>query len=101
MKKLFLIVISVVMLIGCRDPFHGGGVVTDKGVDYIDVKAICDGFNIASTDKDKNVIEMYWIRLNTVDDKIYINLFTWEDTDINEFIVIRPEHSDLRFETEY
>lgn len=100
MKK-FLFIIFVLCLIGCRDGFNGSGFVTDKGIDKTDVKALFDSFNIVSTDKDKNIIEMYWIKLNTCDDKIYINLFSWEDMDKGEFIVLGPEHSDIRFETEY
>ena len=101
MKKIILIVMLIVISIGCRDGFNGSGMVTDKGIDKIDVKALMTGFNITSTEKDKNTIEMYWIRLNTCDDKIYINLFSWEDFGVGEFIVLGPEHSDLRFETEY
>jgi hypothetical protein len=101
MKKLILIVLLIVNLIGCRDPLHGGGFVTDKGIDKIDVQAVLNGFDIKNTDRDKNFIEMYWIKINTCEDKIYINLFSWEDTEINEFILIGPEHKDLRFETEY
>jgi hypothetical protein len=102
MKKLILIVLLIVSLIGCRDPLHGGGFVTDKGVDYIDVQAMLDGFGIKESGKgEKNIIEMYWIKINTCEDKIYINLFSWEDTEINEFILIGPEHSDDRFVTEY
>ena len=101
MKKIILIVFLIVVSIGCRDSFHGGGIVTDKGVDYIDVKALTEGFDISSTDKDKNTIEMYWIRLNTCDDKIYINLFSYEDMDTGEFIILGPEHSDIRFDTDF
>lgn len=100
MKK-FLIAMLFISLIGCRNGFNGSGIITDKGIDKVDVKAMMDGLNITSTEKDKNTIEMYWIRLNTAEDKIYINLFSWEDTDLNEFIIIGPEHSDLRFETDF
>lgn len=101
MKKLILIVVLIVSSIGCRDPFHGGGIITDKGVDYIHIKVMFESFDIKYCDKDKNVVEMYWIKLNSCDDKIYVNLFTWEDNNVNDFIIIKSKHSDLRFTTEY
>lgn len=101
MKKIILIVFLIVSLIGCRDPFNGSGFITDKGIDKIDVQALMNGIQIKNTDSDIKYIEMYWIRLNTCEDKIYINLFSYEDMEKGEFVILRPEHSDIRFETEY
>ena len=60
MKKLILIAMLFISLIGCRNSFNGSGVITDKGVDKVDVRAMFDNFKITSTEKDKNTIEMYW-----------------------------------------
>lgn len=100
MKK-FLFIIFVLCLIGCRNGFNGSGMVTDKGIDKIDVIALMNGVSIKSADADTKYVEMYWIRLNTCDDKIYVNLFSWEDMDKGEFVVLGPEHSDIRFETDF
>jgi hypothetical protein len=101
MKKLILIVFLIVSLIGCRDTFNGSGIIIDKGIDYVNIKVMLDNFDVRYCDKEKNVIDMYWIKLNTCKDKIYINLFSWEDCEKGQFIILGPEHSDNRFESEY
>lgn len=101
MKKIILIIMLIVSLTSCRDGFNGSGIITDKGIDKINVIALMNGVSIKSADADTKYVEMYWIRLNTCDDKIYINLFSYEDMDTGEFIVLGPEHSDIRFDTDF
>ena len=101
MKRIFLILVLIISLISCKGGFNGSGIVTDKGIDKVDVVALMNGISIKSSDADTKYIEMYWISLNTCEDKIYINQFSWEDMDKGEFVVLGQEHSDNRFETEY
>jgi len=101
MKKIILIVILIVSLIGCRENLNDRGTIVDKGIDRINVKAMMDGLSIESTENDKNFQELYWIVINSSEAKIYINLFTYESFDVGEYIILGPEAADIRFQKEW
>jgi len=101
MKKIILIVVLIVSLTSCRYNLSDRGTIYDKGIDKVNVKAMMDGLSIESTEKDKNSIDMYWVKLHKSDEKIYVNLFTYEDYDIGDYIVLGPEAADIRFQKEW
>ena len=101
MKKIILIVMLIVSLIGCRENLNDRGTITDKGIDRINMKALFDSIDIESTANDKNFQELYWIIINSSEEKIYINLFTYESFDVGEYIILGPEAADIRFSKEW
>jgi hypothetical protein len=102
MKKLITIVMLIVISIGCRDQLKNRGNVIDKGIDLINVKVMFDGLSIESDKNDKMSMDLYWIKLDSAgSDKIYVNLLTFEDTMIGSYIILGPEHFDMRMKTEY
>lgn len=101
MKKIILIVMLIVNLIGCRENLNDRGTIIDKGIDRVNVKALFDSISIESTEKDKNFQELYWIVIDSSEEKIYINLFTYESFDVGEYIILGPEAADIRFQKEW
>lgn len=89
-----------IFLFGCNDKLHDRGIVREKFIEKIDIQALFDSFKIVSTEADSKYQELYVIKIRGSEDKIYINQFCYEDTEIGEEIVFF-ECSDIRFEKEY
>lgn len=95
MKKIVLLLI--VCLVGCQEFSQTHGIIGEKGIDRIDIKALYDSFKIKSAETDINTIEMYWVRVYGKKDKIYISPFCYEEYEIKD--IIEFEYcKDQRFE---
>jgi hypothetical protein len=96
-----LIVMLIVSLIGCRDiKKTESGIIAEKFIEIINVKALFDSMSIESTKKDKMSQELYVVKIKGNEAKIYINLFCYENYDVGDEIVF-SDCGDIRFETEY
>lgn len=100
MKKLLVVWFIVLIILGCKN-LKGQEYIIAKGIDKIDITAMIDGIQIKSTDADSKYQELYWIKVQGCDNKIFINQFCYETIEVGGFITLGPENEDIRFTTEY
>jgi hypothetical protein len=100
MKKFLVLWFVCLFILSCRG-IKGQGFIVDKGIDKIDITAMMDGIQIKPTDADEKYQELYWLKIRGVDNKVFVNQFCYETSEIGGFIILGPENEDIRFITEY